>query len=229
MLNMRSVSPIGGAADDRSTKARIRDAAITCIARHGLADTTVRKVAEVAEVSPGLVIHHFETMEGLRRACDEHVAAAIRSRKEQAMAEGPTVDVLGALRDADYGDLTAYLAQVLMDDSELVNRLVDDLVDDAERYIEHGVRNGMLRPSGDPRGRAALLTLWSLGGLALHHHMRRILGVDITDPDVADDPAFIRYVRPAMEVVGTGMFTDEFNQQIEATFPSPNSDEQDMT
>lgn len=221
---MRSAIPIGGAADDRSTKARIRDAAIECIARHGLGDTTVRKVAEEAAVSPGLVIHHFETMDGLRRACDLHVAAAIRSRKRQAMAEGPQLDILSAIRDADLGNLSAYLARVLVDDSDLVNRLVDEMISDAEGYIQQGVDSGMLRPSDDPRGRAAILTLWTLGGLVLHHHMERAFGIDLTDPASTTHPEFVRYVRSAMEVVGSGMFTDEFNQQITAALNAPSDD-----
>lgn len=207
-----------GSGDDRSTKARIRDAAIDCIADHGLADTTVRKVADTAGVSPALVIHHFGSMAALRRACDEHVATVIRERKTEAISGGPGMDVLAALREADYGNLTGYLARVLVDDSELVNRLVDGIAADAVEYMAQGVENGMIRPSDDPVGRAALITLWSLGGIVLHHHMKRLLGVDITDPDVTQDPEFIRYVRPALEVAGTGMFTDDFTARMTDMF-----------
>lgn len=214
--------------DDRSTPARIRDAAIDCFAEHGLAHTTVRKIADRAGVSPGLVIHHFESMEGLRRACDHHVAAAVRERKEKAIAEGPRLDILSSIREADYGNLTAYLARVLLDDSELVNELVDEMVSDAQDYIQQGVENGNMRPSEDPEGRAGLLTLWVLGGLVLHHHMKRILGVDLSDPKVTDDPGFIRYVRPAIEAVGTGMFTEEFSETIRASMvPATDTEEPD--
>lgn len=220
MLNMRSASDTApaGSGDDRSTKARIRDAAIDCIAEHGLSDTTVRRIADAAGVSPALVMHHYGSMEALRRACDQRVTEAIRDRKTEAMASGPSIDVLGALRDADYGNLTRYLARVLMDDSDLVNRLVDDLAADAAVYMERGIETGMIRPGGDVTGQAALLTLWSLGGLVLHHHMKRLLGVDLSDPGVAEDPEFVRYVRPAMEIVGVGMFTDEFNARLAETF-----------
>ena len=54
-----------GSGGDRTAKARIRDAAIECYAFHG-DDCTARMVAEKAGVSPGLVIHHFGSMEGLR-------------------------------------------------------------------------------------------------------------------------------------------------------------------
>jgi AcrR family transcriptional regulator len=216
---MRSVpEPAPGDSDDRSTKARIRDAAIDTIADHGLGSVTVRKIADRADVSPALVIHHFESMDGVRRACDEYVASAIRDRKTDAMAAGPGMDLLAALRDADYGNLTGYIARVLVDDSELVNQLVDDFAADAVEYMAQGEANGMIRPTSHPEDRAALMTLWSLGGIVLHHHMKRLLGVDLTDHDVTSDPGFMRYVRPALEMVGTGMFTEEFNARLTDMF-----------
>jgi AcrR family transcriptional regulator len=220
MLNMRSVpeAPTSGSGDDRSTKARIRDAAIDTIAEHGLAATTARKIADRADVSPALVMHHFGSMEDLRRACDEYVAGVIRDRKSEAMTAGPGMDVLAALRDADFGNLTGYIARVLVDDSDLVNQLVDDIAADAVEYMAQGEQNGMIRQSSHPEDRAALMTLWSLGAIVLHHHMKRLLGVDLTDPEVTTDPEFIRYVRPALEMVGTGMFTEEFNARLTDMF-----------
>ena len=90
---MRSSDVQGEAgADDRTTRARIRDAAIDCIAQHGLTDTTVRKIAAAAGVSPGLVIHHFGSMDALREACDQHVADEIRRQKSAALSSGPRPD-----------------------------------------------------------------------------------------------------------------------------------------
>lgn len=223
MLNMRLVpdSPASD-SDDRSTKARIRDAAIDTIADHGLGSVTVRKIADRAGVSPALVMHHFGSMDGVRRACDEHVAAAIRDRKTDAMAAGPGMDLLATLRDADYGNLTGYIARVLVDDSELVNQLVDDIAADAVEYMAQGEENGMIRPSSHPEDRAALMTLWSLGGIVLHHHMKRLLNVDLTHRDATREPDFIRYVRPALEIVGTGMFTEEFNDRLTDMFETRN-------
>ena len=226
---MRSVPSDSGESgdDDRSAKARIRDAAIGCFAELGLADTTARKVATAAGVSPALVMHHFGSMDGLRRACDDFVIAAIRERKEKVMTQGPGFDILGALRDSDYGNLTLYLAKVLMEDSDSVAEVVDHLVDDAEGYFAKGVESGMLRPSEDHRGRVVLMTLWALGGIVMHSHMKRLLGVDLTDPDVTTSPDFINYVRPVMEIVGTGMFTDEFTAQLSGAFASATTPDED--
>jgi AcrR family transcriptional regulator len=218
---MRSATEDQGhreSADDRTSKARIRDAAIASIAEHGINGTTARKVASVAGVSPGLVIHHFGSMEGLRSACDEYVAVTIREFKERAMSGGPSLDVLAALRDAPNGPLMGYLAQVLADESPAVARLVDDLVGDAEGYIQQGVESGMLRPSDDPRGRAVVLTLWSLGALVLHQHLRRLLGVDLTDPEILTSPTAAAYVAPIYEIYGEGIFEEAFAAQTRAVF-----------
>jgi len=205
--------------DDRTTKARIRDAAIGCFAEYGVGGTTARKVATAAGVSPGSVIHHFGSMEGLRSACDEHVAAIIRQQKQEAMSAGPGFDVLAALRGTDTWNLAGYLARVLVDGSPPVAKLVDDLVDDAEGYLEQGVETGMLRPTTNPRGRAAVLTVWSLGALVLHAHLERILGVDLTDPAFGSDPDIASYVGPVYEILSEGIFTESFGAHFRTTFP----------
>lgn len=213
MSSIVSRSDSDESIDDRTTRARIRDAAIECIAEHGVASTTARKVADSAGVSPGLVIHHFGSMEGLRTACDDHVATVIRRYKQEAMSSGPNLDVLAALRNPAMGPLMGYLASVVASDSERVADLVDALVDDAEAYIQQGVESGMLQPSADPRGRAVVLTIWNLGAVALHHHLKRLLGVDLTDTDVLTDPTFAAYAGPIYETYGKGFFTDAFAAQ----------------
>ncbi len=221
LLNMRSIPENQiprETVDDRTTKARIRDAAIASIAEYGINGTTARKVAGAAGVSPGLVIHHFGSMEGLRSACDQYVANAIREFKERTMTGGPTLDVLAALRDAPNGPLMGYLAQVLADDSPAVAKLVDDLVDDAEGYIQQGVESGLLKPSDDPRGRAVVLTVWSLGALALHQHLRRLLGTDLTDPGILTDPAAAAYIVPVYEIYGEGILEETFAARARAAF-----------
>ena len=204
--------------DDRSTRARIRDAGIACIAEHGITETTARKVAAIAGVSPALVIHHFDSMDGLRAACDEYVATTIRDFKEKTLSSGPSLDVLAALRDAPNEPLVGYLAQILADDTPAVARLVDDLVDDAERYIQQGVESGLLRPAKDPRGRAVVLTLWNLGSLVLHQHVERLLGFDLTDPAGLTSPTASAYIGPVYEIYGEGFLEEPFATQVQRLF-----------
>lgn|GEM_PF-130598 len=219
LLNMRSATTSANdtaIVDDRTAKARIRDAAIHCFAENGISKTTVRKVAARAGVSPGLVIHHFGSMENLRAACDESVVRAIREVKENAMSAGPGLDVFGLLHDASIGSAARYLARVLSSGSPTVDGLVDDLVADAEAYFDRGVETGMLRPSDDPRGRAVVLVLWSLGGLVLHDQFDRLIGVDLTDPDVGTSPNIAAYMGPVYEILGTGIFTEALAEHLQS-------------
>jgi len=210
--------------DDRSTRARIRDAAIACFADNGISATTARKVATVAAVSPGSVIHHFGSMEGLRNECDRYVAAEIRELKGGAMAAGAGFDPLQALRSADADlPLARYLAQTLSDGSPQVADLVDELVHDAIEYTRMGVESGMLEPSRYPDERAAILTVWSLGALVLHEHLERLIGIDITGR--LDEPtAATSYVGPALELL-SGLLTDSAREMLEKAFAKPSEGE----
>ena len=213
ILNMHSVtaSEPPPAADDRSTPARIRDAAICCFADNGVDRTSVRTIAEAAAVSPALVIHHFGSKDGLRVACDRHVAALIRGQKSDSMRAGASLDPMAALRT--YGDgppLLAYLARTLSDGSPHVSELLEELVADAVAYMAEGEANGLLRPSDDPHGRAAVLLLWSMGALVLHEHAARLLEVDLLgEPD-----QLLGYLRPALEIMGQGLMPTDVYEQL---------------
>ncbi len=215
-----AVSPSSRAPDssresDRTARARIRDAAIDRFGQDGIAASSLRTIAADAGVSAALVVHHFGSKDGLRAACDDHVAATIREGKRQAMAAGPGADPLVALRQAEETrPLLRYLARVLVDPSPAVADLVDELVDDAEAYMAEGERTGTLRPSADPRGRAVVLTMWSLGALVLREHVARLLGADLT----ADTQGLLAYSLPATELLGEGALTPEAYARIRAAY-----------
>jgi AcrR family transcriptional regulator len=200
---------------DRTARARIRDAAIGCFADAGVAGTSVRTIATAAGVSPGLVMHHFGSKDGLRVACDQHVAALVREGKSDAMRAGPGLDPVAALRAQGEGPPTLrYLARTLVDGSPHVADLLDEMVADATEYLAEGERTGLLRPTEDRYGRAVVLTLWSLGALVLGEHARRLLGADL-----AGDPAgSVAYVVPAAEILGNGVITEAAYERLRAAF-----------
>jgi len=217
MRSIEVTTSDAAAIDDRTTKARIRDAAIACFAEHGIDGTTARKVAASAGVSAGLVMHHFGSMDNLRRACDEHVVAMIRDLKGGAISAGAGFDPLAALRSASGGPpLARYLARTLVDGSPHVAELVDEIVADAVEYTETGVETGLLMPSNYPQQRAAILTIWSLGALVLHEHLERLTGVDITKP--LDNPkAASSYIAPALEIL-RGVLTEATVNMMSESF-----------
>lgn len=204
------------ATDDLTARARLRDAAIALVGREGLERLTARRVAELAGVSPGLIRHHFGSMEGLRRACDEHIAQVIRRDKEQAVDAPGTLDPLKALREAESTHLVSYLAAVLNEDSEIVRDLVDILVADAEAYIKRAEKAGQVRAVADPRRRAAILVMWSLGSLVLHRHVQRLLEVDLTDLASSAPGSVAAYAGASIDLLGGGLYTSAFADQMRA-------------
>lgn len=211
---MRSDATSPSAPDDRHAPARIRDAALATFAQVGFRQATVRTIAERAGVSPALVIHHYRSKERLRDACDEFVTGYVRQRKLEMMAAGPALDPLALLRaEDDRLPLLAYLARALQDGSPRVAALVDELVADAEAVLAAGVASGSVRPLDHPRGVAAVLTLWSLGALALHEHVRRVLGVDLTGP-LSDTALNAPYTVPAMELLSRGLLTPAMAERL---------------
>jgi hypothetical protein len=128
---------------------------------------------------------------------------------------------VAALRAAEsHLPLTRYLARTLIDGSPQVAALIDELVEDAAGYMEEGVSTGMLLPTAYPYGRAAVVTLMSLGMLALHEHVDRLLGVDLTrDMSHMDDPTeAAAYIGPMLELFTEGLVTDEVARTMREAF-----------
>ena len=208
-------------SSDRTTVARIRDAAITEFAANGVDGTSIRTIAAAADVSPGLVIHHFGSKDNLRVACDEYVAGIIRDVKGSAMASGGAFDVTAAFRTVGEIPAAKYLARTLVDGSPHVAELVDEIVSDATKYVATGVKTGMIIPSRYERERAAILTIWGLGALVLHEHLDRLLGVDITADFSTNPKAVSAYMAPILEIYSHGFLTEKTVQLMSEAFVAP--------
>jgi AcrR family transcriptional regulator len=221
---MRSTPPdreATAAADDRTTRARIRDAAIARFARDGIAATSVRAVAAEAGVAPSHVMHYFRSKAGLRAACDEHVAALLRDLQDEAVGAGLQLDPLATARRTMSGTpVLEYLARTLVEPSPESDALVDQVVEDSVRYMKGLEAAGLVRPSEHERMRAVLLTFWSLGSLALHRQLERLTGVDMTDPE-AHPEALAAYAGATLELFGPGLLTPAMAQRLQEMFASP--------
>ncbi|HJE51253.1 MAG TPA: TetR family transcriptional regulator [Tessaracoccus flavescens] len=205
--------------DDRTTKARLRDAAIALVAEGGLPAATARAVAERADASLGLIRHHFGSMAKLIEACDHHIAARIREGKERAIAAGGGFDALSAVRATGSDHVMGYLAMRLGEDSPGISALVDLIIADAREYIEAGVEAGMLLESKDESARAAMVSIFALGSLVLHRHLSRHLDVDVRSAQLSDQPGFPRYLLVQMEIFSSMLHPhvlDQYSSLIES-------------
>lgn len=189
---------------DLTAAARIRDAAIEQFGQHGFR-VGLRAIAEAAGASAALVIHHFGSKEGLRKACDEYVAEEIRSGKSEAMQSNDPATWLAQMAEIeDYAPLMAYLVRSMQAGGDLANFLWRRMIDNAQGYMEEGVRAGTIKPSRDPQARARYLAITGGGGLLLYIQMHE------TPTDLR---AVLRdYARdmtlPALEIYTEGLMTD---------------------
>ncbi|WP_230312723.1 TetR/AcrR family transcriptional regulator [Nakamurella alba] len=189
--------------DDLTTRARIRDAAITLFATHGFARTTVRAIAAAAGVSPALVLHHFGSKDGLRAACDAHISDFFAaSVDEVAGADLSTLAELMSARPAE--PLHGYVRQALVEGGPFARRFFDGLVEQTRRYLVLATERGDVRSAGDDTGRALALVVMSLGTQLLADY----LAPPGTPAPAAQVAAADRVALPLVELLTHGLFTD---------------------
>ncbi|RAU91341.1 TetR/AcrR family transcriptional regulator [Mycobacterium colombiense] len=189
---------------DLTAAARIRDAAIEQFGEHGFG-VGLRAIAEAAGVSAALVIHHFGSKEGLRKACEDYIAETIRGNKSEALQSNDPATWFAQMAEIEeYAPLMAYLVRSMQTGGDLANMLWRKMIDNAEEYMAEGVRAGTIKPSRDPKGRARYLAITGGGGFLLYIQMH-------------DTPTDLRAVLrdysrdmilPALEVYTEGLLTD---------------------
>jgi AcrR family transcriptional regulator len=195
---MRSVS------DDRTAIARIRDAAIEQFGQHGF-NVGLRSIAEAAGVSAALVIHHFGSKDGLRKACDDYIAEEVREAKSESIQSTDPAAWFAAMAEIEsFAPMMAYLMRHLQSGSELAKSFWQRMIDNAEQYMEEGVRAGTIKPSRDPRARARYLGMANGGGFLMYVQMHE---------NPSDLRAVLRdygeeMVLPALELYTEGLMTD---------------------
>lgn len=192
------------AVQDLTARARIRDAAIARFGREGFG-VALRAIARDAGVSPGLVVHHFGSKDGLRAACDAHVLRVIRAHKEQVVrTSGPDLLLVQLARIEELAPLLQYALTSLAAGGPFARQLVEQMVDDAVEYLVLGESEGTIRPSRDPRARARFLVLQALGAVLLHLRLQPepLVGADLVR-SVADVITL-----PALELFTHGLLTD---------------------
>ena len=189
---------------DLTTVARIRDAAIDLFGSRGF-DVGVRAIAEAAGDSPGLIIHHFGSKDGLRKVCDDYIAEEIRSEKSQALQSSDAATWLTQMAEIEsFAPMIAYLVRSMQTGGELAKTLWRTMVANAEGYLADGVRAGTIKPSRDPAARARFLAMEGGGAFLLYLQLH-------------DNPTDVRavlhdysqdMVLPALELYTEGLLTD---------------------
>ena len=189
-----------------TARARILTAAVRRFAVDGLG-APLRTVAADAEVSAGLIIHHFESREGLLAACDQEILELTRSRKAALLSNGAAELLMQMAQAEDYAPAVGYVLRRLQAGGPMAAQLLDDFVADAVGYLRDGEEAGVIRPSRDPEARARLLTEMGLGALLLQLPAQR------DHLDIDELPRWMRayserIIAPYLELLTEPMLTD---------------------
>ncbi|MFD4261315.1 TetR/AcrR family transcriptional regulator [Streptomyces sp. NPDC058534] len=191
--------------EDRTTRALIRDEALGLFAAHGPDSVTVRQIATAAGVSPGLVVHHFGSKDGLRQEIDRHVVTVFEAVLGELTGEDGTEPLDAATPGASLSTaftrhfpadspLPGYLRRLLLTDTEAGRLLFGRLYELSRTALAGLAAAGLAVPGRDPAARAAVLLANDLAVFLLRDRIGEVLG---TDPLSADGMA-----RWAPEVLG---------------------------
>lgn len=160
--------------DERTARARIRDAAIDCVIAEGFT-ASVRAIARRAEVSGGLIEYHFGSKAALFDACDAHVGAQMAAIKDQRIADAPSTSgeqLMQTLLHPEYAWMLGYLVRAMQAGGPRAAALHERLLADTRRQFERAEELNLVTPSRDPDARARWSTATSIGSLlviaALH-------------------------------------------------------------
>ncbi len=204
VLYMRSVP------DDRTTRAIIRDEALRLFAVQGPAAVTVRQVAAAAKVSPGLVMHHYGSKDGLQEAVDKYVLAVLEAMLAQLTdpdgpdlldpaASGSVAEMMAAHLPSD-SPIPAYLRHLLLTGGEPGRAVFRRLFEASRATLSALAQAGLASEGHDPPVRAAFLLANDLAVLLLRDHLTDVLGIDpLTGEGIS------RWAGELLTIYGTGL------------------------
>jgi TetR/AcrR family transcriptional regulator, regulator of cefoperazone and chloramphenicol sensitivity len=198
-------------ADDLSSRARLRDAAVRLFAERGVAGTSVRDIAEAAGVTAGLITHHFGSKERLKAAVDELMIevftaplAAAPSDRTSPTAEGVAESLAHTM--AAHPDLRAYLRRSFLENDPASGEVFDRFVGLLRKRLAEMQAAGTLRADLDLEWAPLQVLFLHFGPLLLGPAVERILNID----SYADD-VIRRRSRAHLELLNRGFLSDPSN------------------
>ncbi len=200
---------------DATARAQIRDCALRLFGERGPDAVTVRDIAACAGVSPGLVLHHFGSKQGLRDAVDTHVETLFEDMLAHTVEE-PDVFASGepqALKS--FAELLAsqipkdspipqYLRRLLLSGDPVGRALFRQWFELSLTATDAMDASGNLRPTPDRDAMTAFLMVNDLAMILLHDHIADVIG---TDPLTQE--GMQRWASVAFDVYLHGAFTKE--------------------
>ena len=202
-LIMRSIR------EDRTARAMIRDEALRLFAERGPDAVRLREIAAAAGVSPGLVVHHFGSLDGLRAEVDRYVVDLFDAILAETVSDAPDLSdpaasgsvaaLLAAHLPAD-SPVPGYLRRLLLSDSQPARDLFARLHRMSRTMLDAMETAGWSSPDADRDVRAAFLMINDLAVLILRDRLTETLGVDPLSP-----AGMRRWAREVLAIYAAGL------------------------
>lgn len=157
-------------------------------AERGAAAVTIREIAAAAGVSPGLVMHHYGSKDGLKDAADRHAAAFFEevlgdfARLIEEGRDTSLTRMLAARLDSE-PVMIDYIRRMLMDGGETADALFAKLYDASAAGMRSLAATGLMRQVPDERILTAFLLANDLALLLLRRQLTSVTGLDPLSPE----------------------------------------------
>lgn len=167
--------------------------AMRLFADRGFDSVTVRDIATEAEVSVGLINHHFVSKEGLRQAVDEYFIRSTAIAIDRAIRSSGDLDPerIAAYQrewiqavEPEWPHFLAYLRRAIMESSPWGETLFRRYLNSIRQMIDRFDARGMIRPEVDRLWAPFLYLFLLLGPLVLDPFIRSALGKSTYEPDM---------------------------------------------
>ncbi|OIQ86610.1 bacterial regulatory protein, tetR family [mine drainage metagenome] len=196
--------PEGPSSSDLTARARIREVAIECFAEEGFG-VSMRTLAARADVSLGLITHHFGSKAALRTECDAEVLRRYHALKTEAIAD-PSGYLLARLTAPGTAvSILVYILRAIHAGGRPARVFLDSLVEHARAVMAESVASGLVRASRDEEARLRYLIYQAMGALLVQF---------LTTPELTPDE-FVASLRdgrsdtilPVLELYTEGLLT----------------------
>jgi AcrR family transcriptional regulator len=190
---MNDISKPRGGARTAKGRDRLLLMAMRLFAERGFDSVTVRDLATAANVSVGLLNHHFESKEGLRQAVDDYFIARTGAAIERAIDQ---TDILSPTQVGEYQrdwliryaeewpEFVSYLRRAIMDGNSWGEALFVRYNDSIRRMIDRFDARGSIAPEVDRLWLPLLYMFLLIGPLVLDPYIKNMLGKSTYEPDM---------------------------------------------
>lgn len=165
----------------------------------------MRAIANAADVSPALVIHHFGSKDELRAECDRYIVEEFFHDRAALVGAGAASAMQVWLDDIEtFRPFINYLSRMLSEATPAADALFDRLREGTAVMVDEQIAAGVMREPLDRDVTVVFLTAYGVVPLIMGRQLARSLG-----GEELDSAMMRRSVLPVLELYTRGLYADD--------------------